>query len=79
MATAESLNIEKHLKNMHFPAKREEIVAHARQQGADEQVCNALRQLPAQQQFNSVSEVSKTLNSGSSDQNKSQAGGKRDF
>ncbi|GHO83704.1 DUF2795 domain-containing protein [Dictyobacter formicarum] len=78
MATAESLNIEKHLKNMHFPAKREEIIAFARQQGADEQVCNALRQLNAQQQYNSVSEVSKALNSGSFDQNKAQ-GGKRDF
>lgn len=78
MATAESLNIEKHLKNMHFPAKREEIIAYARQQGADEQVCNALRQLNAQQQYNSVSEVSKAINSGSFDQNKAQSG-KRDF
>lgn len=76
MATAESLNIEKHLKNMHWPARREEIIAHVRQQGADEQVCNALRQLNAQQQYNSVSEVCKVINSGSADKAQS---GKRDF
>ncbi|GLV55061.1 hypothetical protein KDH_19080 [Dictyobacter sp. S3.2.2.5] len=76
MATAESLNIEKHLKNMHWPAKRDEIIAHVRQQGADEQVCNALRMLNAQQQYNSSSEVCKVLNSGSADKAQS---GKRDF
>ncbi|GCE30579.1 hypothetical protein KDA_60630 [Dictyobacter alpinus] len=78
MATAESMNLETHLKNMKFPAKREEVVNFARQQGASEQVCNALRQLPAQQQFNSVSEINKALNAESGDHNKAQSG-KREF
>lgn len=78
MATIDSLNLEKNLKDMEFPAKREEIIAYARQQGANEQVCNALRQLSAQQQYNSMSEITKALNSNAGDQNKTQAG-KREF
>ncbi|GCF06902.1 DUF2795 domain-containing protein [Dictyobacter arantiisoli] len=60
MAKADSMNIESYLKDMKYPANREEIVKHAQQQGGDDQMCSMLRQLP-NQHYRSVNEVSKAL------------------
>ncbi|GCE23453.1 DUF2795 domain-containing protein [Dictyobacter kobayashii] len=46
MAKAESVNIDQYLQGLKFPVQREELVNHARKQGADEQTCRQLNQLP---------------------------------
>src|SRR6202165_1755597 len=42
------VQVEKFLKGVDYPAKKEDLLKHAQQQGADQQVLEALKQLPDQ-------------------------------
>lgn len=39
-------NVTQFLKNIDFPSRKDDIVKHAQQNGADEEVLKALRNLP---------------------------------
>ncbi|GCE31084.1 hypothetical protein KDA_65680 [Dictyobacter alpinus] len=64
MTKADSTNIDTYLKGVKFPAQREELVNHARKQGANEQVCRQLSQLP-NVHYRSINEVNRDLAQGS--------------
>ncbi|GER89567.1 hypothetical protein KDW_37290 [Dictyobacter vulcani] len=63
MTKADSTNIETYLKGLKFPVQREEIVNLARKQGANEQICRQLSQLP-NVHYRSMNEVNRDLSLG---------------
>jgi hypothetical protein len=60
MAHVSPVVVEKSLKGMHYPAKKRDLIKHAQQQGAEEEVVEALKDLPAQD-FHSPIDVSKAI------------------
>jgi hypothetical protein len=46
MAKVNPIQLEKYLKGLDYPAKKEDIVHYAEQHGADANVTSALQQLP---------------------------------
>ncbi|GCE28724.1 hypothetical protein KDA_42080 [Dictyobacter alpinus] len=73
MANVEATQIESYLKDMKFPAQRDEVVAFAQRKGADDQLISQMRRLP-EQSFNSVSDVVRVLNSNQGSNTNDRAG-----
>ncbi len=46
MANVNPIQVQKALGGMDYPAGKQQILDHARQQGADEEVISALEQIP---------------------------------
>jgi hypothetical protein len=44
-----AVDITKYLRNMHFPAPKQEIIDYAKKQNATEEVIDALEKLPKQE------------------------------
>ena len=53
--------VQQHLKGMDYPAKTQDLINKAKQEGADQQVCSALEQLPENRDFQSAADVSQAL------------------
>lgn len=60
MAKINPVQVEKLLKGLDYPASKKDIVKYAEQHGADENVREALQQLPGQT-FDSPIDVSKAI------------------
>jgi uncharacterized protein DUF2795 len=60
MPYANPAEIERYLKGMNYPAKKEDLIKHAQQQGANQNVIEVLREM-RDQNFNSPVEVSKAV------------------
>ncbi len=60
MAKVNPIQLEKYLKGLNYPAKKDDIVQYAQQHGADENVKSALQQLP-DQTFDGPTEISKAI------------------
>ncbi len=60
MAAGSPAQIQKNLKGMDSPASKQDLLEHAKQQGADEDVCATLEQLP-EQQYGNAADVSKAI------------------
>ena len=60
MAYANPVEIEKCLKGMNYPAKKNELIKHAQQQGANRDVLETLKEL-RDENFNSPVDVSKAV------------------
>lgn len=60
MAQANPIQIQKHLKGVDYPASKQELIEHAQQQDADEEILSILKQLP-EQEFETPAEVSKAI------------------
>ncbi|HZR40158.1 MAG TPA: DUF2795 domain-containing protein [Ktedonobacteraceae bacterium] len=60
MAKVNPIQMEKYLKGVDYPASKADLIKHAQQQGADEQVREVLNQLP-DQRFTSPADVSKAV------------------
>jgi hypothetical protein len=60
MAKVNPIQIQRYLKGLDYPVSKEQLVRHAEQSGADDQVLAALRQLPGNK-FNSPNEVSEAF------------------
>ncbi|QBD79576.1 DUF2795 domain-containing protein [Ktedonosporobacter rubrisoli] len=54
------IEVEKKLKGLDYPAKRQDIVNQARKNGADEEMCKVLGKLP-EQTYNKPTDVTKSL------------------
>jgi hypothetical protein len=52
--------VEKHLKGVHYPAKKEDLVNQAKKEGASKDVIDALQNMPAQT-FNKPTDVAKAI------------------
>jgi hypothetical protein len=52
--------VEKSLKGINYPAKKEDLIKHAQQQGANQDVMGVLKEM-RDQEFNSPIDVSKAI------------------
>ncbi|NJL83234.1 MAG: DUF2795 domain-containing protein [Chloroflexaceae bacterium] len=60
MAPANPVQIQKHLKGIDYPASKQDLVKHAQQQGAGDEVLDVLNQLP-EEQYETPTDVSKAV------------------
>lgn len=60
MARANPVEVEKSLKGIHFPAKKQELVKHAQQHGADQEVLETIKELP-EEEFRNAVDVTKAI------------------
>ncbi|MGG6238380.1 DUF2795 domain-containing protein [Nodosilinea sp. AN01ver1] len=60
MATVNPIQVQKFLKGMEYPASKQDVIEHAKQQGADENVCSTLEQMP-EDEFETPADVSKAI------------------
>lgn len=60
MAKVNPIQLQKYLKGVDYPASKQDLVNHAKQQGADADALSALEQL-ADEQYESPTDVSKAI------------------
>jgi hypothetical protein len=60
MARVNPVEVEKSLKGIDYPAKKEDLIKHARQHGADQQVLETLKELP-EEEFRTPIDVTKAI------------------
>lgn len=60
MARANPVEVEKSLKGIDFPAKKEDLVKHAQQRGADQNVLETIKSLP-EEEFRNAADVAKAI------------------
>ena len=60
MAEANPIQVQKYLSGMDYPADRDEIIDHAKDQGADNDIVQILQQLP-EQDYKTAADVSKAI------------------
>jgi uncharacterized protein DUF2795 len=60
MAKANPIQVQKFLSGMDYPAGKDEIVDHAKKQGADDNIMQTLEQLP-DESFETPADVSKAI------------------
>jgi hypothetical protein len=60
MAKVNPIQVQKFLGGMHYPAKKDEIVKHAKSKGADDNVMDTLEELP-DDNFETPADVSKAI------------------
>lgn len=60
MARANPVEVEKSLKGIDFPAKKDDLVKHAKQHGANQDVLETIQQLPKEEFFNAA-DVAKAI------------------
>ena len=60
MAKANPIQVQKYLSGMDYPADRDEIIDHAKDQGADNDIVQILQQLP-EQDYKTAADVSKAI------------------
>jgi hypothetical protein len=60
MTKANPIQVQKFLSGMHYPAGKDEIVDHAKKQGADDNIMQTLEQLP-DESFETPADVSKAI------------------
>ncbi len=60
MAKVNPIQLQKHLKGMDYPASKQDLIEHAKQHGADENVRSTLEQLP-DEEYETPADVSKAV------------------
>ena len=60
MAKANPIQVQKFLSGMDYPASKDEIVEHAKSNGADENIMDTLEQLP-EEDYETPADVSKAI------------------
>lgn len=60
MAKVNPVQLQKHLKGVRYPARKQDLIEHAKQLGADEKSISALEQLP-NEEFATPTEVSQAV------------------
>ncbi len=60
MARANPVEVEKSLKGINFPAKKEDLVKHAQQHGANQEVIETIKELP-EEEFHTPIDVTKAI------------------
>jgi hypothetical protein len=60
MAKVNPIQLQKYLKGVDYPASKQDLIKHAEQQGADENVRSALEQLP-DESYQTPADVSKGI------------------
>lgn len=60
MAKVNPVQLQKHLKGMDYPASKEDLIQHAKKNGADQNVCSVLEQLP-DEEYETPTDVNKAV------------------
>jgi len=60
MTRANPIEVEKSLKGIDFPAKKQDLLKHAQQQGANQDVLETIENLP-EEDFNNAADVAKAI------------------
>ena len=60
MAKVNPIQLQKHLKGVDYPAKKQDLIKHAKQQGADQDALSTLEQLP-DEEYATPAAVSKAV------------------
>jgi hypothetical protein len=60
MAKVNPIQVQKFLKGMDYPANKQAVLEHAKQNGADDNVCSTLERLP-EEEFTTPAEVSQAI------------------
>lgn len=60
MSAVNPIQVQKFLSGMHYPASKDEIVDHAKSNGADEKVIQTLQQMP-DDDFETAADVSQAI------------------
>jgi hypothetical protein len=60
MAKANPIQVQKYLSGMDYPADKDEIIDHAKDQGADNDVAQILQQLP-ERDYKTAADISKAI------------------
>jgi Protein of unknown function (DUF2795) len=61
MTKANPVELQKHLKGVDYPAGKEELIEHAREQGADKQLISLLEQLPDDDEYENPTDLNKAI------------------
>lgn len=61
MTKANPVEVQKNLKGVDYPADKQELIQHAKQHGANQDVISLLEQLPDKQQFENPTDLNKAL------------------
>lgn len=61
MAKVNPIELQKHLKGVDYPASKQELIKHAKAQGADQDICSILDQLPEKEAFETPAAVNKAI------------------
>lgn len=60
MAKVNPVQLQKNLKGVDYPASKQDLLNHAKQQGADENALSTLKQIP-EQEYGSPTDVSEAV------------------
>ena len=60
MAHANPVEVEKSLKGIDFPARKQDLVKHAQQHGASQEVLETIKNLP-EEEFHTAADVAKAV------------------
>ena len=60
MAKVNPIQLQKHLKGVDYPARKEDLIKHAKQNGADKDALSALEQMP-DEEYETPTDVSKAI------------------
>lgn len=60
MAKVNPIQAQKYLKGIDYPVTKEDLLEHAKREGADEELCRTLEQMPGEQ-FDTPADVSKAI------------------
>src|SRR5215208_2355627 len=60
MAKVNPIQLQKYLKGVDYPASKEDLLKRAKEEGADEEICTTLEQLP-DEQYDTPADVSKAV------------------
>ncbi|WP_414551169.1 DUF2795 domain-containing protein [Anabaena sp. CCY 0017] len=61
MTKANPVEIQKHLKGFDYPAGKSDLIKHAKQQGADQDVISILEQLPENEEYETPTDLNKAI------------------
>ena len=61
MAKANPVEIQKHLKGFDYPARKSDLIKHAKKQGADQDVISILEQLPENEEYGTPTDLNKAI------------------
>jgi hypothetical protein len=60
MATVNPIELQKYLKGMNYPASKDDLIEHAEEQGADDEILDLLEQIP-DEEYDAPTDVNKAL------------------
>ncbi len=60
MAKVNPIQMQKYLKGVNYPAKKQDLLKRAKEEGADENICATLERLP-DEEFETPADVSKAV------------------